>query len=152
MACNLFKKAKFNLVDRKKNAPKVVLKDVDSGKVFDSIRSAVGTECKLYLSDRLYQLASVQDVERLLSMDDTDKYQYVSEHFDCDNYAYRLMGNFNIPEWSSLAFGICWTGTPNGGHAVNCFVDNELRFWIIEPQNDQVFELPSDWKPFVIFM
>ena len=57
----------------------------------------------------------------------------------CDDFSYRLMGQFSIPGWSDLAFGIVWTSKPYA-HALNCMIDEEERFWFVEPQTDELIE------------
>jgi hypothetical protein len=152
MICNLFINAKFNLIDRRKNAPKNIIRDISRSQIGEAVLSGTNRKPKVYLSDQKYNLASVEDIKNILSMDDTDRAKYVAETYDCDEFAYRLMGQFSTPEWAGFAFGIMWVQTPSFRHAVNCFVDNELQFWVIEPQNDRIFKLPEDWNPFVVFM
>jgi len=93
-------------------------------------------DARIYLSDRKYNLATKSEIQRFLERDETDKYKYQVTYFDCDNYSYRLMGNASIPEWASLAFGICWTVT----HAFNIFVGSDKKVYLIEPQSDKVYE------------
>ena len=62
------------------------------------------------------------------------KTQKLAEVAACDDFAYRLKGQFSIPGWAELAIGIIWTKT----HAQNCVVDTNLDFWVIEPQNDNL--------------
>ena len=47
----------------------------------------------------------------------------------------------SIPGWSDLAFGIIWTDK----HALNCFVDENKKFWLVEPQNDKIMEDFEPW-------
>jgi hypothetical protein len=88
----------------------------------------------IYLSDLKYDLTSKDEIERFLWGDKTNEYTYKKEFMDCDDFSYRLMGNLSIPGWSSLAFGIAWSGK----HAFNIFLDHKERLWIVEPQNDSV--------------
>lgn len=89
-------------------------------------------ECKMYLSDRRYRLCSYDDIALFLAQDETNKMGYIPEKRDCDDFSYRLMGQFSIPEWSDLCFGIIWTYT----HAFNCFVTEDKELLFVEPQND----------------
>lgn len=94
----------------------------------------------IYFSDIDYLLCGKEDIQRFLKADETDRYTYVKAHYDCDDFAYRLMGQFSVPRWSHLAFGIVWTTN----HAMNCFVDEDKVFWFIEPQNDKLYrEIPK---------
>ena len=98
------------------------------------------------MSDTKYKTAPYEEYDRFLQYDDTDEIIYTSEFFDCDDFSVRLHGNITIPYWSALAFGELWVKKPEGGHAVNVFVDNDMEVWIVEPQTDAIFKMPSDWK------
>jgi hypothetical protein len=126
--------------------------DIGNSEVYTILQAEFGKECKLYLSDREYKTTTVDELKRFLSNDIVDSYKYISEYYDCDDFSFALMGNMSVPEWSDLTFGILWSGTPNGGHAINCFIDIDREVWIIEPQNDNVFKLPDDWTPWVVMM
>lgn len=133
--------------------PPKIKNDLDHSEALTILKSELGTKCKIYLSDMLYKTTSKEEIERFLAEDDTNYYKYVSEFFDCDDFSYRLHGQLSVPGWSDLAFGIFWTGLPNGGgHALNIFIDNEDKVWIVEPQNDKVYELPDDWEPWLVVM
>jgi hypothetical protein len=90
----------------------------------------------IFLSDRDYILCKLADIEIFLKQDKTDKHMFRREYYDCDDFAYRLMGQFSIPSWASLAFGFLWTDK----HAMNCFVNEQRKLKIIEPQTDMIFE------------
>ncbi len=93
---------------------------------------AEAPQAEIFLSDKDYLLCNREDVKRFLAADGTNKSVYVAEKFDCDDFSYRLMGQFSVPGWSALAFGILWTDK----HAMNCMVTEEGVFYLIEPQND----------------
>ena len=99
-------------------------------------------EADIYLSDKIYKLCSLSDITSFLKQDQTNRYEFVSESMDCDDFAYRLMGQCSIPEWSALAFGICWTDK----HALNCLVDSKKKFYFIEPQKDTIQETLKAWQ------
>lgn len=95
---------------------------------------------KIYLSDRYFYLCPKQDIIDFLAQDITDKRQYLTEIFDCDDFAFRLMGQFHTMPYSALAIGIAWSRV----HAYNTVViDNEQNVWIIEPQTDALIR-PED--------
>ena len=103
------------------------------------------------MSDMKYKTAPFTEYERFLIYDDTDKILYIPEFFDCDDFSVRLHGNITIPYWSALVFGELWVKlSPTKGHAVNFFVDNQHRVWIVEPQNDKIFIMPDDWEAYRI--
>lgn len=95
---------------------------------------------KLYLADAVYYVCSRQTVEEFLAADDTEKERYVSETHDCDDFSFRLMGQFHTKPYSALAFGIAWSGV----HAYNIFVSKEGSVLLVEPQTDQILEPSSD--------
>ena len=88
----------------------------------------------IQLSDSVKYLCDIDDINTFLKQDATDRIKYIKERYDCDDFAYRLKGQFSIPGWAELAIGIIWTKT----HAQNCVVDANLDFWVIEPQNDNL--------------
>lgn len=89
-------------------------------------------QAELFLSDKNYLLCNKADIKAFLALDKTNKMGYLPEVMDCDDFSYRLMGQFSIPGWSDLAFGIIWSDK----HAMNCFVTEDNIFYLIEPQND----------------
>ena len=105
--------------------------------------------CDKFFTDSEYQVFTVSDVQRFLAMDTTDKMEYEGEKFDCDNFAFLTyaMAEVAMP---GCCFGVLFAGTPQGAHAVNCFIDENNRFYIIEPQTDEIRALNSDW--FVYFI
>ena len=91
---------------------------------------------QIWLSDGDYKLCSPEYIDTILELDDSNKREYVVTTYDCDDFAYRLMGQLSVPEYSDLAFGIVWTDK----HAMNVFVDNTKQVWFIEPQTDGRFQ------------
>jgi len=114
---------------------------VDGGEVTNIIRARFPS-CELFISDlNSYKLVSHEDLAWFLLQDQTNKGEYVVEKFDCDDYSYRLMGQVSVPNWSDLAFGIVWTDA----HALNCFIDEDKKFWFVEPQDDTIRENYPAW-------
>jgi hypothetical protein len=102
----------------------------------------------LYLSDTVYRTCSKGELEVILADDTTNQMVYEAEKTDCDDFAYRLMGNMSIPPYSDLAIGIVWTA----GHALNCFIDSNSQLWFIEPQTDKIFESLGNDSPWIIVL
>jgi hypothetical protein len=96
----------------------------------------------IYLSDKKYYLCSEDDIKRFLAQDQTNKLAYQAEIFDCDDFSYRLMGQLSYPKWSGIAFGILWTNL----HALNCLIDENGKFWFVEPQEDKLQENLETWQ------
>jgi len=99
----------------------------------------------LYLSDNTYLLCTYDDIALFLAQDQTNKMEY-KDGYDCDDFAYRLMGQFSVPGWSDLCFGIVWTRT----HALNCMVTKDFDFYYIEPQTDELYEVSDETLRFIM--
>ncbi len=99
-------------------------------------------DATIFLSDKTYKTCSLSDITTFLKQDMTNKIGYEDELFDCDDFSYRLMGQFSVKPWSALAFGICWTDK----HALNCFVDYTRKFRFIEPQSDETQDTLKTWQ------
>lgn len=104
----------------------------------------------LYTSDRFYLDYTIEEVRKFLASDDTSFKQYLSEYFDCDDFAQVLAGRVN-GTMLGIPFGTIWYyGITNGrfwGHAVNLFYDHvKDRMFMVEPQNDKVYEWKKDWR------
>lgn len=117
----------------KEERPPVSNKTTDWAHLMGVLTLAAGGG-QVFLSDYTMTLASWDDIAWFLANDETNKATYVTEEYDCDNFSYRLMGQFSVPEWAKLAFGIVWTDV----HAINCFIDEDENFWFVEPQTDEV--------------
>ena len=118
----------------------------------DTILKAEFPDATILLSDNKYNTTTKEELQRFLKNDITDKWQYVSEYMDCDDYSWSVLGRISNPDWGCLPFGYVWTNTSTGSHAVNIFIDNNREVWIIESQTDAVFKCPNDWKPYLISM
>jgi len=100
-------------------------------------------EGELYLSDATdYLLCSYDDIALFLAQDETNRQEYKAEHLDCDDFALRLAGQFSIPGWSALAFGLMWTEK----HALNCFITENEELLFIEPQSDEIQDKLARWQ------
>ena len=106
----------------------------------------------IYIMDGKYSLTTVQEVERFLRWDRTNKFIPAAkkDEFDCDDFAIRLMGQITIPGWSAIPFGIIYAenlSDPDSGidHAYNLFITKEndqLRAYGVEPSDHRIFPLP----------
>ena len=117
-----------------------------------TILKAEFPDANVLFADRDYKTVSKTELIRFLKDNKVDLYKYVSEYFDCDNYSFSLMGAVSCPDWGALPFGIVWTKTPSGAHAVNCFVDKKRDVYIIEPQTDWIGKLPKGWNPYLVII
>lgn len=91
------------------------------------------------MADQSYDEASVSLINEILEQDKTDLEKYKAEQFDCDDFAYRLMGVFHQDlRTAAMPIFIIWIGLPDGyGHALlSYYKDNKV--YLIEPQTDGV--------------
>jgi hypothetical protein len=101
--------------------------------------------------DNKYVSYPVEDLIKFLEHDDTDKLEYISETFDCEDFATLLDGK--EAEWharvasdefhAGTAFGILsiYRGEGINLHALNIFIDDKQTVWLVEPQTDSVYRL-----------
>lgn len=123
--------------------PKGKKEEVDADTLEKLLRDALGDKCLLFLVDWKYKIPTLESIKKFLEEDKTDLYKYIPEWLDCDDFSFRLMGQFSVPGWSDIAFGIA-TST---SHAYNIVVadDNGLKVYLIEPQNDKI-QLAKDMR------
>ena len=99
------------------------------------------------LADQQYELADHALIMEILVKDRTELETYRAEQFDCDDFAFRLMGIFHQDlRTAAMPIFITWVGMPDGyGHAVlSYYKDGQVK--IIEPQNDDVYAVPQEWS------
>jgi len=132
-------------------SPPQDLENIDFNEV-NTLLTAEFPNATLLLSDYMYKTTTLAEFDRFIKNDVTNNNIYVSEYYDCDDFSYSIMGHLSNQDWGCLTFGILWTSTPGGGHAVNCFIDKDRNVWILEPQDDSIFKCPSDWDPYLVMM
>lgn len=123
------------LIPKPKRKKKIL--DVDS--VEKLLREALGEKCILFLVDQKYRIPTLESFKKFLQEDKTDLYKYIAEFYDCDDFSFRLMGQFSVPGWSDITFGIATSFI----HAYNCLIaededEDEMKVYLIEPQNDKI--------------
>ena len=96
----------------------------------------------IYLSDSVKYLCDISDIEAFLAQDQTNRKTYKADLYDCDDFAYRLMGQFSVEGWAEIAKGIIWTDA----HALLACIDTNLDLWYIEPQSDSVKSNLESWQ------
>jgi len=108
---------------------------------------------QIYLSDPIYTLTSVSEAERFLKQDLFNFKKFKTNEFDCDNFSKALWGYWQ--EWQSeLALGILWISKPYA-HALNVAIlteNGKKGVYVIEPQNDKIYKVPTDYVGRLIVM
>jgi hypothetical protein len=125
---------------------------IESYEVRELIQScgAWATNSQFHRGDASYVLVNLARLKEYLDYNDVSEYKYISNDFDCNNFAAALMGD--VTKWDSrLAFGIVWVKKlcdvdgKNAYHALNFCIAEDKNVWFIEPQTDAVFEVPEGW-------
>ena len=118
-------------------SPPTIYKIVCGGRLEEFIRRKTGTE-GLIRVDKKYQITTLEEIKRFLEHDQTDKMSGTA-FIDCDDFAFRLKGQFTIEGWAGIPIGIIFEGI----HAFNIVVviddEKRLRLYEIEPQLDVIY-------------
>ena len=99
---------------------------------------------KLRLGDGKYFCPKQTDAKAIIKASHVDKRRWISERFDCDDFALLLKAEFVKDAYrrgdrrSAHCFGIVWGSLP-GPHAINWMINKDMKFRFIEPQNDSIF-------------
>lgn len=98
---------------------------------------------KVALADATYSELDITKVKEVLSEDWTEKQKYVAEQFDCDDFAFALMGAFHQNVYTAaMPIFITWIITERGGHAlISCYYKGSII--LIEPQTDAFVVMPE---------
>lgn len=99
-------------------------------------------QTSIYLPDLTFNLASVDEYRKIIEWSRTKYQKYIVDDFDCDDFAWMLMGAVSIYPWSSLPFGTIWTNK----HAMNIFIDDKKHIWFVEPQTWTIKDALESWQ------
>lgn len=98
------------------------------------------------LADQTYFPVDINKLKEVVKKDNTELQQYSLEDYDCDDFAFSLMGALHRDrETACMPIFITWVNTPQGGHALLSFY-RDGAIYMLEPQNDQIFNVPPDWS------
>ncbi len=129
--------------------------NVPRADLINAVNRDVGTHgYAFHVSDSSYTGYSIWDVHKFITRyDTTDLITYISEVFDCDDFAQVLQGNVNRV-LKGVPFGTIWYTGPNFYHAVNigyCHVQKMI--YLVEPQNDVFFRFnKGEWHAKMIII
>ena len=99
-------------------------------------------EASIFMARDTYDLCNLADIEEFLRLDDTNRRTYNLRRYRCSDFAFRLQGQLTVPGYSGLAKGIFWSEL----HALTWFIDQNLDFWFIEPQTDNIKANLETWQ------
>jgi len=134
--------------------------------LLDTIARAFGAGSIFQLADQSYAEVDEGVISEILDRDKTDLEQYKAEDFDCDDFAFCLMGVFHQDRrtaampifitWVSWEIVGSWfkrvwlriksfvTGQRVGHAVLSYYKDGIVK--IVEPQNDGIYPVPEDWR------
>lgn len=116
----------------------------------NTVKNKLGCD-DTYISDNKYDLISLDDMKQIINLHRFSEMTYISEKRDCDDFSFSLMGLIRklLP---GVCFGIVWVEIDQYKHAVNFFVDDERDVYFVEPQSNQIFRKPHNWKPYFVLI
>lgn len=99
------------------------------------------TPLRVHTIDEKYNLSNVDNLKDFLNKDYTNFGIFQKEKNDCDDFAIKLWSRFKK---HNPNFALGFAMSPS--HAFNVFIDDKLKIWIVEPQNDKIFEYKKQSK------
>lgn len=105
----------------------------DASSICLDVIEQYGNQAELHLPDAGFKCYKYDEVVNDGNLAYVDTLVYVPERFDCDDFAAVLFG-----KWAGLA----WTNV----HALNWFIDENGKFWFIEPQTKKIADKLDDWQ------
>ena len=134
---NMYEKAKYNVYkpEIKKTVKKIIIEN--------SLRICLKVpQNKIILTDDIYYLTSLEEMEKLIKSDPTNKKKYQKDIWDCDSFSAELYGVIHL-------FGgfimDCSVNNSKMRHSVNGFIDKNLNVYIIEGETDKI-TLAQEYK------
>ena len=106
---------------------------------------------KVWFADHDYYYVTIEEMKDIILHDWVDKKKYLSEKFDCDDFALvfkaHLAERFNINAVGlarSVKINDLKTGKPKGFHRANIFFADDngvIKLYFLEPQTDKVVQI-----------
>ena len=138
---------------------------IDSYRVEKIIKKTFGRrftrDFYLQLADEEYYCPPLSDIRKLVKQNKIDRLTYSAEKFDCDDFAVSLKSIFikhaykNKERRYPHCLGIIMGGKLLGNipHAINIVISNQLKVYLIEPQEDKIFRpRKSDREIYFIYI
>jgi len=93
---------------------------------------------KIHIADSEYYLPKYSMMEKIVKLMPVKYMKYEKEKHDCDDFALIFMATVRLL-LGNFAVGEIWTQT----HALNFFIDERERVWLVEPQTNKIFRPSS---------
>ena len=122
-----------------------------------ALKGKLSSNHKIRFADAKYFCPKLPDVKTIIRSSAVDQRRWISERFDCDDFAILLKSDFVKDAYrqgdrrASYCFGIVWGSLP-GPHAINWVIDKDMKFHFIEPQSDLIFKPRSNDKDIYFMM
>ena len=96
------------------------------------------THCRnIYIPDKHMDLVDDADAQEFLIQDLTDRETYVVERFNCDDFARNVYNNARNYGLKTKKKNWCWAEIWVATHALNLYVNQDMKVVFIECQTDE---------------
>lgn len=108
--------------------------------------------CTFLLGDAKYFCPGDALVRKVLAATRINQRDWIAERHDCEDFAFLLKGAFIREAYgkdkgyrkAANCFGMVWGNLP-GPHAINWYINKNMKLYFVEPQHDTIFEpRPTD--------
>ncbi|HHQ44526.1 MAG TPA: hypothetical protein ENN13_00115 [Candidatus Altiarchaeales archaeon] len=102
------------------------------------------------VQDKTYRTYTKGEIEAYSLINLEKLKAYIDDLYDCDDYSMSFM-NSAKSKMPYAPLGVAHIYNPNAGgenkkHALNFFIDEKKKVWMIEPQDGKIFKKPDEWK------
>ena len=102
------------------------------------------TKCRhVYIPDKHMDLVDDADAKEFLEQDLTDRETYVLERFDCDDFARNVYNHARNYGLKVKKKNWCWAEIWIAKHALNLYVNQDMKVVFIECQTDEKTSIHS---------
>lgn len=91
----------------------------------------------IFIPDKHLDLVDDFDAKTLLGQDRTNREAYVPERFNCDDFARNVYNNARNYGLKIKKKNWCWAEIWVAGHALNLYVNQDMKVVFIETQTDE---------------
>lgn len=108
--------------------------------IMNQMSSKIAIAFGIYMGDIEYFCTPLKDAEEIITNSADDKHKWVSDRFDCDDFAYVLKAHFAEAAYAdgkrrcAHCFGIAWSS-----HVLNWMINDDKVLRFVEPQTDNIF-------------
>ena len=102
------------------------------------VRKATGCPSRnIFIPDKHLDLVDDADAKEFLKQDFTDRETYVVERFDCDDFSRNVYNNARNYGFKVKKKNWCWAEIWIATHALNLYVNQDMKVVFIECQTDE---------------